>query len=73
MRTKSQGFTLVELIVVVIILAILAAVAIPLFIDLKTDAASAASAYQAGHDVEQVNREKLACVVRGGTAESCGL
>jgi MSHA pilin protein MshA len=42
-RTKQEGFTLIELVVVIVILGILAATAIPKFIDLQSDASTAAA------------------------------
>lgn len=48
MLKSKKGFTLIELVMVIVILAILAAVAIPRFIDIKSDAQSATAKGVAG-------------------------
>lgn len=48
MKQVQRGFTLIELVMVIVILGVLAAVAIPKFVDLKGDAAAAASKGVAG-------------------------
>ena len=48
MKQVQRGFTLIELVMVIVILGVLAAVVIPKFVDLKSDARAAALAGVAG-------------------------
>jgi MSHA pilin protein MshA len=48
MKQVQRGFTLIELVMVIVILGVLAAVAIPKFVDLKSDAQQASMQGVAG-------------------------
>ncbi len=75
MKQKQRGFTLIELVMVIVILGVLAAVAIPKFVDLKTDAYLASAKGYAGA-LSSANAINYAgCQAKGGvvTANVCVL
>lgn len=72
MKKMQRGFTLIELVMVIVILGVLAAVAIPKFVDLKTDAYLASAKGYAGA-LSSANAINYAgCAARGQeTANIC--
>ena len=68
MRKQQAGFTLIELVVVIIILGILAAVALPKFMGLSTDARVSVVSGMGGSVMEAADMVHALAEVQGQTA-----
>lgn len=71
MTRTQRGFTLIELVMVIVILGVLAAVAIPKFVDLKGDAQQASMTGVAGAAASASAINYAGCAI--GTAASAPL
>lgn len=65
MRKRQSGFTMIELIMVIVILGILTAIAMPRFIDLSSEAKTSALSGVAGAAASAMAINYASCVTKG--------
>jgi MSHA pilin protein MshA len=73
MNTRQNGFTMIELIVVIIILGVLSAVALPKFVDMRSNAEQASADGIAGAAAAAMNLNFSGCALTNNvpTANKC--
>lgn len=75
MKSRQTGFTMIELIVVIVILGVLSAIALPKFINMRGDAEQAAADGVAGAAASAMNLNFSGCALTNNvvTANKCVL